>query len=209
MRALCAMGFARETGVRKYAATAITHAMATGAVVAAHRHFFDQGASTAVTMPAYFASSIPKNQCPWYAGAGAFQFAHKTDMETFEYWNKVAPPSVIENFNTFMRGTRLAGSSWFDWFPMRERLLEGFPPEAPIDPSYPDQDVLMVDVGGNVGHDLNAFAEKVGKDMSCRLVLQDSEHVLNKAIGLDARIERMSHSFFEPNPVKGKWILPS
>lgn len=69
-------------------------------------------------------------------------------------------------------------------------------------------DILLVDVGGSVGHDLSEFHRK-WPSMPGRLVLQDLPEVVEQARGmfLHPRIELMAHDFFTEQSIQGKLIL--
>jgi hypothetical protein len=117
------------------------------------------------------------------------------------------------------------GTTYFDWVvqPGRERLGDAFNKtmemqksndEAELVKSYPaaerlKQDdperVLFVDVGGNVGHQVQKFSEKYSNLLPGKLVLEDLPQVVEKAIDLPPNITKIGHDFFTPQPdaVKG------
>jgi hypothetical protein len=66
-------------------------------------------------------------------------------------------------------------------------------------------DVLFVDVGGSVGHDVMAFWKKF-PDAKGALVVEDLEEILEKIEEgtLDADVRKVAHDFFTPQPIKGK-----
>lgn len=68
-------------------------------------------------------------------------------------------------------------------------------------------DVLIVDMGGNIGHDLSEFKRK-WSDAPGRLILQDLPEVIEhaKESNLPSYIEPMAHNFFTEQPVKGMAI---
>lgn len=70
-----------------------------------------------------------------------------------------------------------------------------------------DDGVLLVDIGGSVGHDLSEFRRK-WPEARGRLILQDLPEVLDQArtMSLDKSIEIMDHDFFTQEPVKGKKV---
>jgi hypothetical protein len=68
-------------------------------------------------------------------------------------------------------------------------------------PHLTDKDVLLVDVGGNQGHDLVRFRKKHPQAPG-RLILQDLPAVV--AGHTDENIEGMAYSFLDPQPVKGQ-----
>ncbi|CAN8101502.1 unnamed protein product [Discula destructiva] len=83
------------------------------------------------------------------------------------------------------------------WYDAVHPLSVIFPPD--FDPDK----VLMVDVGGNAGHDLLGF-HRAHPEHPGRLILQD---LPGQILPLDkealAPIEPMCHDFFTPQPVKG------
>lgn len=63
---------------------------------------------------------------------------------------------------------------------------------------------LLVDVGGNVGHDINKLLSKC-PILAPRLVLQDRDNVVRLA-KCPPDVTVMAHDFFTPQPVKGQSI---
>jgi len=84
------------------------------------------------------------------------------------------------------------------FFPVQERLIE--------ERNIIEDDVLLVDMGGSIGHDLSEFKRK-WPDAPGRLILQDLPTVLCHAQGLDPAIQVTPHDFFTPQPVKGTSTL--
>lgn len=80
----------------------------------------------------------------------------------------------------------------------------GFYPVSQLAQGLKHEDVLLVDVGGSVGHDLSEFQRK-WSDMPGRLVLQDLPDVIEQAQSmlLHPRIEATAHDFFTEQPIKG------
>lgn len=107
-----------------------------------------------------------------------------------------------------MAGYRAGKPEWLDpgFYPVEERLGEGV--------REGEDEVLLVDVGGGLGHDLEMLRQKHQR-LKGRLVLQDKEEVVGQAVaegegkGADG-FERMAYDFFTPQPVKGGvFRLPS
>jgi hypothetical protein len=67
-----------------------------------------------------------------------------------------------------------------------------------------EEDVFIVDVGGNKGHDLEEFISK-WPNTPGRLILQDQPHVLKDIKSLNPAIKPMVHDFYREQPIKGEW----
>ena len=82
-----------------------------------------------------------------------------------------------------------------DYYPAALRLGHG---------ARTDKDaVLIVDVGGSTGHDLDLFVE-ANPGIPGRLVLQDLPEIIAQARPRSSRIEATVHDFFTLQPIKGK-----
>ncbi|KAK1462054.1 hypothetical protein CMEL01_14021 [Colletotrichum melonis] len=80
--------------------------------------------------------------------------------------------------------------------------MKAFTPRN-TDGFYDSQDsVLLVDVGGSFGHDIDEFCRK-HPEAPGRPVVQDLSTVINQIEKLDEKIERMGHDFFTEQPIKG------
>lgn len=64
--------------------------------------------------------------------------------------------------------------------------------------------VLMVDVGGGMGHDLKEFQNK-HPQIPGRLILQDRAEIIEKFEKAEG-IEPMIHDFYTTQPIKGTYI---
>jgi hypothetical protein len=126
---------------------------------------------------------------------GPLQAAHMTDLPFFDWI--VATPPQLANFSAFMSAYRAGKANWYDpsFYPVAERLIDGFDTSK--------NEVLLVDVGGGRGHDVQLFAAQHASHPG-KLVLQDREPVI-------ASIEKQdelpfacqAHDFFTPQPIKG------
>lgn len=65
-----------------------------------------------------------------------------------------------------------------------------------------DSDVLMIDIGGGMGQDIQRFKQKY-PDVGGRLILQDLPRTVANAV-VSEGIETMGYDFFTPQPVKGQ-----
>lgn len=122
-----------------------------------------------------------------------FQRAFATDLPFFEYMHQ--NPEMSSNFDTFMTANRGGRKHWIHWFPVESQIFSTIP--------GPENDTLLVDVGGGKGHDLERFLSKYPQAKG-RLVLQDLPSTINNIQQLSPDISPMSHDFFTPQPVKGK-----
>jgi hypothetical protein len=95
-------------------------------------------------------------------------------------------------------GTR---SYWWDWYDIQGRLLNGYDKK--------EGGILLVDVGGGKGHDIQIFHERFAVSHTGCLVLQDMPSVIEGIQGdnIDGSIKKMGHDFFEPQPVKGQYTM--
>ena len=97
-------------------------------------------------------------------------------------------------FSAFMVSRRKGHLSWYDKFPTEEMLFRGL--------NKGENAVLVVDVGGNQGHDLLGMRRKYPSQRGT-LILQDLPEVIEKLNLVEDGIICMQHDFFTPQPVKG------
>lgn len=123
------------------------------------------------------------------------QYGYNTKFDCFSHF--AANPPYDMQFAQHMGAYRQGRPSWMDkgFYPVKERLLDGY--------DHSKDGVLLVDVGGSFGHDIDEFRKKYPKAPG-RLVLQDLPSVINQIDKLDNTIERMGHDFFDEQPIKGK-----
>ncbi|KAF2679516.1 S-adenosyl-L-methionine-dependent methyltransferase [Lentithecium fluviatile CBS 122367] len=95
------------------------------------------------------------------------------------------------HFNTVTGISRTGQVDWFDFYPVEEKLKVASP-----------SDILLVDVGGGVGHDVVAFQRKFPY-LQGKLVFQDLPIVVEAAKDVPAGIESIGHEFFQ-QPVSVK-----
>jgi hypothetical protein len=123
---------------------------------------------------------------------------NKTEHSFFEYINGKSAdyPNLGPQFNNLMSAYHQGRPSWMDegFYPVKEKLIAGAKSGS--------EDVLIVDVGGNKGHDLEEFKSK-WPDAPGRLILQDQPHVLKEIRSLNPAVEPMVHDFYTPQPIKG------
>lgn len=193
LRTLAGMGFVAQVSKHEYAATDVSQQMTMRSVRAGIKFFYEESLPSVRHAPEYFKQNgwrLPKSMTD-----GPYQFAEGTSEDPFTHMSR--KPGVMENFNVFMQG--LFGTprrvGWTDgWFPIRERILDGF--------DQTKGEYCFVDVGGGKGHECELLLEKF-PDMKGKLVTQDLPFVINDIEELDGRVERMEHDFTKPQPVKG------
>lgn len=127
---------------------------------------------------------------------GIFQFAFQTEKEAFEAWHM--EPEVMDNFNVFMTGVRGSRISWVDWWPVEALIFQ--------DAVEDDDSVILVDIAGGVGHDIQALKRKFPHRRG-RYILEDLPVVIDSITQLDEDIERVKYDFFTPQTIQGKYIV--
>ena len=144
------------------------------------------------TLPAYLAET--QYRCPTEK-CGPLQATYHTELSGFEYVMQPQNASVLKDFNLFMKGRREASgiSSWLDFYPFRDRIISGSEESS--------QAVLMVDVGGGLGHGLQELRAKF-PDLSGRLILQDLPKTIEQAEHIEGVFEPMAHDFLTPQPIQ-------
>jgi hypothetical protein len=140
-------------------------------------------------------------RAPVDATQGAFQMARGiTGTSTFAHWEKKDPASLMQ-LSTWMKAQQQNRLNWSAWFPAEELFSEKREKGS--------ERVFLIDVGGGLGHDLHAFAQRYKDRKNMKLVLHDLPEVIAEAKGqnLDARISVQEQNFFAPNAVKGANIV--
>ena len=124
---------------------------------------------------------------------GPFQYAKNTSDNMFPWLIK--QPELMSHFNNFMIGQQAARGDWFGRLPVKEMILNGASTEDP-------NAVLLVDIGGGEGHDIQAF-HRAFPNAPGKFVLQDLPPVIQNIKQLDKRIIRESYDFFTAQSIKG------
>ncbi|KAL4925956.1 S-adenosyl-L-methionine-dependent methyltransferase [Aspergillus undulatus] len=128
---------------------------------------------------------------------GPFQDAHSSWGQPFFEWLVANPPNLT-HFDSFMSAYRAGKKNWYDvgFYPVQERLVKGF--------EGGEDDVLLVDVGGGRGHDVETFTT-VHPDHPGMVILQDREPVIAgvlEASNGSPPFTAQSHDFFTPQPTQ-------
>jgi len=158
-----------------------------------HAFRFDESAFSLARLPQFLKETAYKNPGDEPARRGPFESAFDTDLGLFQFLNQ--RPARLEAFNSFMEGQRRGRKAWYDNFPAENLVGTGEDKDV--------ASVLMVDVGGGRGHELEDFRKRY-PNMAGRLILEDLPETINDIARLDESIERIEYDFFTPQPVKGE-----
>ncbi|KAJ5709411.1 hypothetical protein N7493_010745 [Penicillium malachiteum] len=190
MRALVAMDFAQEHGPRIYSPTPLSEEMTdnkSGSLVDA---LFVDFAPVVLKMPEFLQETSYQN--PEDHLAGPIQYTYNIKMTTFEWL--ASDRALHERFHNYVQGVRESRPFWVDWFPVQERILDGY--------SGAPTDSFIVDVAGGSGRDMLALKRKF-PNLSGRVILEDLPAVINDIHFHDMGLEKIAHDVFHPQPVEG------
>lgn len=135
-------------------------------------------------------------QNPTQSTSSAFAYATGS-----EFWNHLhKTPIQSQLFNEFMATRREGRPNWYDLYPIDRELSPSSPEIDPI--LRGESDILLVDVGGNRGHDLVNLKAK-HPNLVGKMILQDLPDVIAHAsFSPEDEIEAMPHDFFQPQPIQ-------
>ncbi|PLB53889.1 S-adenosyl-L-methionine-dependent methyltransferase [Aspergillus steynii IBT 23096] len=188
MRVLVCNGFASERGPREYTPTKLSKQMTDKMSLSIMDAMFVDFFPIIQKTPDFFKQTGYKN--PEDPKRGPLQYAYNTPLSC---WDWLAQnPEAMDRFNTFMEGHRADAPHWADWFPVKERLIDGAVSDRP----------LVVDVAGGRGHDLAGLKERIPV-LPGDLVLEELPAVIDDIHTLDESIRRVKYDFFKPQPIKG------
>ncbi|KAL4920920.1 S-adenosyl-L-methionine-dependent methyltransferase [Aspergillus aurantiobrunneus] len=192
MRFLCAHAVFEDHGpdIPVYKATPLGLSLANNTTSGHIFKHLQNFTPISAALPAYFASTNYQN--PSDAHHGALQFALNTTDHYFEWLAK--NPEAQAAFNTVMGFGRGISGSWFEMYPVVERLGHT---------SSDTERALIVDIGGNKGHELVAFHQRF-PTLTGRLVLEDIPSVIDSITQpLGENIDVVAYNMFDPQPVQG------
>ncbi|KAM7208263.1 S-adenosyl-L-methionine-dependent methyltransferase [Naviculisporaceae sp. PSN 640] len=196
-----AMGYITEVGPDTYVASNFVKSLTIPIMGAGYQVFSGPGPTGGLSAPLFALPAWlkehgydkePGDAC---IPRGPFQYANVTDLNMFQWFHANEPAG--EWFNFHMGGYAHGRPRWFDEeiYPVKRRLMDGF-----------KSDALLVDIGGGLGHDIEAFAKRFPHAKG-RLVLQDLEHVIEQGkvqtLVKGSRVERTVYDFHTEQPVKG------
>ncbi|KAK0624998.1 S-adenosyl-L-methionine-dependent methyltransferase [Bombardia bombarda] len=190
MRPLTAQGIFAETDVYTYTSTPISQLLTAPPLLGGYQFMYDMAARSLANMPRF----LERNGFRHVDGPpGPFQDSNNTDDLMFPYLMK--HPDMMTNFNHFMAGSLETRADWFTKFDAKSLVLDGAKTDDP-------EAVLLVDIAGGEGHDVQAFG-RAFPDAPGRLALLDLPPVIENIKQLDEKIVRIKHDMFEEQPVKG------
>ncbi|KAI2465128.1 S-adenosyl-L-methionine-dependent methyltransferase [Annulohypoxylon bovei var. microspora] len=149
-------------------------------------HLYDATTPCFFKMPEFLAHNGYKN--PVDPNNGVFQYAKGWKGDMFDYYK--SHPVEGASFDHVMGGVMANQAGWLEIFP-HDKLLETADAESP----------LVVDVGGNIGHDIERFRQE-HPETAHRLYLEDLPDVVQRTKCPDD-VNKVGYDFFTPQPIKG------
>lgn len=189
LRFLAAIYVIQEDGEDKFSANNVSKSLSIPNIAAGVKHTFDTPGPAYMALPEFLERT--KYQNPTDSGYCAFNIGHNTKEPPFRWLE--TRPDHRDNFNVWMSGHREGRANWLDFFPFEERLCKGS--------DMTDDQVLLVDVGGGYGHEIQAIKTKYPA-IRGRMILQDLPQTIAQAVNVEG-MEATSHDFFKPQPIKG------
>ncbi|EED22504.1 O-methyltransferase, putative [Talaromyces stipitatus ATCC 10500] len=192
MKHLSAMGIFQESAPDLYLATNLSKALALSKYAGGFTCMAEGAMKAIYRLPEYFRSTGYRN--PDEATAGPFQFAYETSQHWFQWVSE--RPAICQQFNHHMSAYHQGRPSWMDrdFYPVENALLNLVKPGPNA--------VLLVDIGGGFGHDLQEFHQK-HPSAPGRLIVQDKADVIQQVPNEPGKVEFMAHDFFTEQPIKG------
>lgn len=126
-----------------------------------------------------------------------YKFGLNTNDHYFDWLAR--NPEAQSAFNTVMGNRRGMQKNWFEMYPVLERFNHT---ETETEGKGEKDSVLLVDVGGNEGHELVAFRKRF-PNLQGRLILQDIPSVVEGITApLGENIDIVKYNMFDPQPIK-------
>ncbi|EDO03575.1 hypothetical protein SS1G_06056 [Sclerotinia sclerotiorum 1980 UF-70] len=186
MKLLAAMNLFKEVGEDRYANGAFAPAFSDASPLPKAVTHIVTASEVLIKLPAYLKKTNYQN--PENTNDGPFQYAMDTKLQYYE-WLKTEPEQAIALNTTMMLQRMDRGEPWYDYYPVKSKIGTSFDGKTP----------LMVDVGGNIGINIGNFHARF-PELSGALILEDLPEVISSIQELDPAINRIPHSFLEPQP---------
>ncbi|OQE00169.1 hypothetical protein PENVUL_c057G08137 [Penicillium vulpinum] len=192
MRHISAMGLLIEVDQDEYRPTNYTKALSLPQI--GHGYLGLTACTVAGTLRFHEFSRKRGWMNPTRSQDTSLMHAYGTDKNLFSWVHDLG---YGEQLNDYLGGYNLGRPLWMDpgVYPVKERLID----EADPSPDAP----FLVDIGGNVGHDLERFHSRY-PSVPGKLILQDLPMMIHQIKDLDPDIIRMEYDFHNEQPVKGK-----
>lgn len=185
MRVLVAMDMVDEIGEEHYKSSPTTETLANPTWSAGTRYLHDTLAPTFAKVVDYYNETGFKP-----TEKTAFKYALGKDLWAFLR----KQPSLHKDFLDYMKGRKDGHPRWLEYFPVHTQV-ENL--------STAEDAVTLVDIGGNLGHDLKLFQEKC-PEIPGRLVLMDLPETIAGNSDPLVGIEKIEYDFFTPQPIQGQ-----
>ena len=125
------------------------------------------------------------------ASDGIWQYTTGFPGQPMREWLAENPQKQVQ-FGKFMSGYASDREAWVDIYPTEQILSE----------IAGNEDTILVDVGGSIGHDAVKLVKK-HPETAGHVIVQDRDPVIASAQFPDS-IKPMPHDFFGEQPVKGR-----
>lgn len=190
LRYLVAIHIIGEAGIDSYIANNVTKNLVIPQLEAGINHTYDLVGTAIMALPSFLDKT--KYQNPTDPGDCAFQEGFHTQDSLFQWFPK--HPEYLNNFNLWMTGQRDGRAYWLDFFPFEEQVAKGFKGD--------DDAIMLIDVGGARGHEIEAIKKKF-PTLPGRFLLQDLPATVEQALPVPG-MEAVAHDLFTVQPVKGQ-----
>ncbi|KAL1657130.1 hypothetical protein SLS61_000171 [Didymella pomorum] len=196
LRHLASMSTVRETGPDTFAPSATSKAFASQNYQDTILYIVDNFQPALDACPSFFRAN--GFQAPTSSVDAPFQHAFEKGVHYFEYFDRF-DQEMGKRFASMMDVWSMGRQRWFDldYYPVEERLISGASRS-----DNGEEAVLLVDVGGGTGHDVNGLREAFGDRLPGKLVLQDRPEIIEHAVLNGEADVKMAHDFLTEQPVK-------
>lgn len=126
--------------------------------------------------------------CAWHP-------EHNKNENVMQYIFGGSNPTILKEFNEFMKHQRLNSKTWIDVYPLD------------LSPVANEND-FFVDIGGGVGHMCSAFLTACPQ-VPGRVILQDLPSTISSLQTSDKRypFALIPHNYLTPQPIKKRPLL--
>jgi hypothetical protein len=185
---LVSLSIFAETGEDAYELTPLGPTLATGSPLREAVIHISYIYPAVAGLPAWLAARSYAN--PNDARDAPFNAAYDCKGSTFfEHMQRPGMERYSKAFNVTMEMNKTGEEDTF---------VASYPAAEELRIDDPER-VLLVDVGGSLGHQTRKFAESY-PDLPGKLIVEDLPDVVNSATDLPESITKVAHDFFKPQP---------